>query len=166
MKQTAIVTGVKPTIVILKVHLLDDLAHAQNVGSSAEHVHAHPCVTGVEGGESSGSLEGVSAVNGGLDISPSGNDGAEHHQAEGQKSQRGNTAAEPEDLTISNDDNGQVLEDGVHGNGKELEGLGAGIDHAHEKQRNGEPCRANLVRTRTWNTGIISRRGRTFLGLY
>ena len=82
----------------------------------------------------------TNALDGGLDIGPSSNDGTEDHQAERKQGHGGDAAAEPEDLTISDNNDGQVLEDGVHGDGEELERLGAGIDHAHEQQRDREPC--------------------------
>jgi hypothetical protein len=81
----------------------------------------------------------ASAANSGLDVGPSGNDGAEHHQAEGQQGERSHAATEPEDLSIGNDDDCQVLEDGVDRDGEELEGLGARVDHADEEERDGEP---------------------------
>ena len=138
------------TVIVLEVHLLDNLAHAQNVRGGAEHVHAHPRVTGVQGGDSIGSLGSVTdALDGGLDIGPSSNDGTEDHQTEGEQSHGGDAAAEPEDLTVGDDNDGQVLEDGVHGNGEELERLGAGIDHAHEQQRDREPCCSPMSASRS-----------------
>jgi len=56
------------------------------------------------------------AIEGNLDISPRSNDGAEHHEAERQQKQRSDVAAEPPDLTIGDDDDGQVLEDSVYRN--------------------------------------------------
>jgi len=155
--------AIPPTVVVLEVHLLDNLAHAQHIGRGANNVHAHPGVAGVQGGESSRGLGRVSAVDGGLDISPGGNDGAEHHQSEGQQGEGRHAAAEPEDLAVCNDDDGQVLEDGVDGDGEELEGLGAGVDHADEEQRDGEPWVADVSR-RDPNLGGLWL-ARTFLRL-
>ena len=128
------------TVIVLEVHLLDDLAHAKHIRRGADDVHAHPRVSRVQGRESGRSLGRVGgAVNSGLDVGPGGNDGAEHHQAEGQQAERGDAAAEPEDLSIGDDDDCQVLEDGVDRDGEELEGLGARVDHADEEERDGEP---------------------------
>ena len=73
------------------------------------------------------------AVNGSLDVSPRGNDGAEHHETEGEQCHWRHAAAEPQNLSIGNDDDCKVLEDRVYRYREELEGFGASIDHAHEE---------------------------------
>lgn len=77
-----------------------------------------------------------------LDISPRSNDRAEHHQAERQQGHRGNLATKPEDLAVCNDNDGQVLEDRVDGDGEELERLGARVDHADEEDGNRVPYKS------------------------
>jgi hypothetical protein len=74
-----------------------------------------------------------------LDIGPSSNDGAEYHHAEGQQGHGRDRAAKPQDLTVGDDNDGQVLEDGVDWDGEILQGLGSGVDHANEQERDWEP---------------------------
>lgn len=123
-----------PTIIVLEVHLLDDLAHAEHIRGSADDVHAHPRITRVQGRERSRGIDRVAdAVNRSLDIGPRSNDGAKHHQAEGEQGQGGDAATEPEHLSVRDNDDCQVLEDGVDRHGEELQGLGARVNHADEK---------------------------------
>lgn len=74
-----------------------------------------------------------------LNVGPRGNDGAENHQTEGEEGHVGDGATKPEDLTVGDQNDGQVLEDGIDGDGQELEGLGAGVDHADQQKGNREP---------------------------
>lgn len=134
-------------IPILEVHLLDDLAHAQQITRSEKDVKSHPRVTGVESSHlvstvGAGAGEGGAGTVGGervLDIGPGGDDGGEDHEAEGEEGGWGDGAAEPEDLSVCDDDDGQVLEDGVDWDGKELECLGGGVDHADEEEGDWKP---------------------------
>ena len=73
------------------------------------------------------------------DIRPGRDDGREHHEAEGEERHARHGATKPEDFTVGDENNGQVLEDGVDGDGKVFEGPGRGIDHADEKEGDGEP---------------------------
>lgn len=138
---------VKHGIPILKVHLLDDLAHAQEVRGSEKDIESHPSVTGVESGHlisTVGAGAGKSRARsiggeGVLNVGPGGDDGGEDHEAEGEEGGWGDRAAEPEDLAVGNDDDGQVLEDGVDWDGKELEGFGGGVDHADEEEGDWKP---------------------------
>ena len=82
-----------------------------------------------------------------LNVGPGGNDGADNHQTEREQGHSSHGAAEPQDLTVGDEDDGQVLENGVHGDRKKLEGLGAGIDHANEEESDREPCQAVHVRS-------------------
>jgi len=88
---------------------------------------------------------GPVSFNGSLDVRPRSNDGAEHHQTKREQGHGRDASTEPEDLSVGNDDDGQVLEDGVHGNREELERLGARVDHSDEEQRDGEPCIATCA---------------------
>lgn len=74
-----------------------------------------------------------------LDVCPGSNDRTQHHETEGEQGETRNRAAEPENLTICDEDDGQVLENGVHGYRKELQSLGASVDHADEKEGDREP---------------------------
>jgi hypothetical protein len=118
------------TIKVFEVGELDSLAHSQNIGGTAETVHQHPDVTGVQGGKSNCSLGGVMAVvsNGSGDISPGGNDGGKNHQSEREEGHPTDGSSEPQDFTISNQDDGQVLEDGVDWNRQVLQTRGAVSD--------------------------------------
>lgn len=137
MRVNRIVEGEVRTVKVLEVGQLDALAHAEHVGGGAEAVDHHPDVASIESGDLAAGI--TAALNGMLDVGPGGNDGAENHQTEGEEGHVGDGATEPEDLTIRNQNDGQVLEDGVDGDGEELEGLGAGVDHADQQKRNGEP---------------------------
>ena len=86
------------TVEILEVGQLDALAHTQYVGGGAKAVDQHPEVTGIQGRDLARGV--AAALNGVLDVSPGGNEGTEHHQAEGEESQRSDRSTEPEDLTV------------------------------------------------------------------
>lgn len=129
--------GESRTVEILEVGQLYALAHAQHVRRGAQAVDQHPDVAGVQSGDLAGGV--TAALNGVLDISPSGDERAENHQAEGEEGQVGDRATKPEDLSVGNQDDGQVLEDRVDGDGEELKSLGSGVDHADQEQRDGEP---------------------------
>jgi hypothetical protein len=118
------------TVKILEVGQLDTLAHGEHVCSCAQAIRAHPQVSSVQGRDGLGAFGG--RVQSMLDISPGSNDGTQHHEAEGEERHAGDGAAEPEDLAIGDQDDGQVLEDGVDGDGEEAEGPGGGVDHADE----------------------------------
>ena len=134
----------KRTVKVLEVGQLDALAHAEDIGGAAEAVEHHPDVAGVESGDL---VVGDAAGVGGqsvLDIGPGSNDGGENHETEGEKSHAGDAAAEPQNLAVGNQDDGQVLEDGVDGDGEVLQSLGRGVDHADKEDRDGEPWREKL----------------------
>lgn len=75
-----------------------------------------------------------------LDVCPCRNDGGEDHQTEGEERHAGDGATEPEDFTVCDQDDGQVLEDRVHWDRKELERFCRGVDHANKEKGDGEPC--------------------------
>lgn len=125
------------TVKVLEIRKLDTLAHAKSVRGSAKAVAHHPNIAGVQGRDLiSGSIAALKSV---CDIGPRSNDRAENHQAEGEKSHGRDGTAEPEDLTVGNEDDSQVLEDGIDGNREELKSLCAGVDHANKEERDGEP---------------------------
>lgn len=66
-----------------------------------------------------------------FDISPRGNERARDHKTEREEDHVGDGATEPEDLAICDQDDGQILEDRIHGDRQELKGLRSGIDHAN-----------------------------------
>ena len=72
-------------------------------------------------------------------VRPRSNDGAKDHEAEAQQGHACDGSAEPQHLAVCDQDDGQVLENGVDGNGQVLQGLGRGVDHADEEERDGEP---------------------------
>lgn len=132
------------TVKVLEVGQLDALAHAQHERGAADAVEHHPQVARVQGGHGLGRRGGlVPTRHAGqrvLDVGPRGDDGAEDHEAEGEERHGRHRAAEPEHLAVRDQDDGQVLEDGVHGDGQEFQRPGAGVDHADEEERDGEPC--------------------------
>lgn len=130
------------TIEILEIGQLDSLSHAQNVGGSAETVNQHPDVACVQGGNFLVGIRGDTHLQGMLDIRPCCDERTHHHETEGKKNHVSNGAAEPKDLAVCNQDNGQVLEDRVDGNRQKLEGLCSGVNHADQEERDGEPYSA------------------------
>ena len=74
-----------------------------------------------------------------LNVCPSCDDRAEDHKAESEERHAGNRAAEPQNFTIGDQNDGQVLEDSIDGDGEKLEGLGAGVYHDNESQGYGKP---------------------------
>lgn len=127
----------KHTVEILEVGQLDSLAHPQNIGGSAETIDHHPNISGVQCRDPGGCITGT--LNGMLNVGPCGDDGAHNHESKGEQGKTGDGATEPEHLTVGNEDNRQVLENGVYRNRKKLEGLGASVDHADQKQGDGKP---------------------------
>lgn len=69
----------------------------------------------------------------GTDVRPGTDHGTQHHESKRQERQTSHCAAEPEDLAIRNEDDGQVLEDCVGWDGDVLQGLGGGEDHEDEE---------------------------------
>lgn len=67
------------------------------------------------------------------------NDRGKHHQNEGTQGHGGDLTTKPQHFTVSNQDDGQVLEDGVDRDGQVGDGLGGSIDHGHKEQSNWEP---------------------------
>lgn len=124
------------TVPVLEVHALDDLAHAQNIRGSAENVQAHPSISGIQSGER---LDGLGSLAGVVCISPGSHDRTQDHKPEGKEGEGSNAASKPQNFAIGNDNDGQILENGVHGNREILEGLGACVDHADEEEGDGEP---------------------------
>ena len=133
----------KLTVKVLEVGKLDALAHAQNISCRAKAVEHHPEVSGVQSRHGlSGLLCSVThARQSVLDVCPGRNDGTEDHQSEREERHWCDCTAKPEHLSVCDQDDGQVLEDGVDGNRKVLERPGTGVDHADEKDGDGEPWR-------------------------
>jgi hypothetical protein len=131
------------TVKVLEVGQLDALSHTQNIGGGAQAVEHHPEVPSVQSRHGFGCGLGSLAdtVQGMLNVCPRRDDGAEDHQAKGEESHGCDGAAKPEHLSVSNEDDCQVFEDGVDGDGEELEGPGARVNHADEEEGDGEPCR-------------------------
>jgi hypothetical protein len=131
------------TVKVLEVGELDALAHAQHVRGRAEAVDQHPDVARVESRDLVGCLtsQGVAGVGRERvgDVRPCSNNRAEDHQAEAQQGHACDGAAEPQHLAVCDQDDGQVLEDGVDGDAEELQGLAAGVDHADQQEGDGEP---------------------------
>jgi hypothetical protein len=126
------------TIKVLEVGQLDALTHAQAVERSAKTVDQHPDITSIQSRDFSGRV--CARCERMLNISPGGNERADNHQPEGKQGESGDGGtAKPEDLSVSDENNGQVLEDSVHRNGQKLQSFRAGENHSDEKKSNGEP---------------------------
>lgn len=124
------------TVKVLEVGQLDPLAHSQDVRRCAETVDQHPDVPRVQSRDPSGSIRILKRM---FYIGPCGDDGAEHHQTKGEKGKTRHRTTEPQHLSVRNEDDSQVLEDGVNGDREELKRLGTGVDHTNQKQSNREP---------------------------
>ena len=74
-----------------------------------------------------------------LNICPGCDHRAKYHEAEGEKRHAGNGATEPEDFTIGDQNDCQVLEDGIDRDREKLESFGTGINHNDESERHGKP---------------------------
>ena len=131
------------TVKVLEVGELDALAHAQHVRGRAEAVDQHPHVARVESRNLVGSLTSQSISGVGRecvrDVRPCSNDRAEDHQAEAQQGHACNGSSKPQHLAVCDQNNRQILEDGVDGDAEELQGLAAGVDHADQQEGDGEP---------------------------
>jgi hypothetical protein len=128
------------TVKVLEVCQLDALAHAEDVTGAAEAVQGHPDVARVQGGDLVAGGRARVAGQSVLDVCPCSDEGREDHETKGEESGSGDAAAEPQDLTVGDQDDGQVLENGVNGDGEVLQGLGRRVDHADEEEGDGEPC--------------------------
>jgi len=129
------------TVEVLEVGQLYPLSHAQDVGCSAEAVKHHPKISGIQRRDSAGSLAGSfsKACQGMLNIRPCCNDGAEDHQPKGEQGHRCDGSTEPEHLTICNEYNCKIFENGVHRNRKKLQRFCARVDHTNKEERNWKP---------------------------
>ena len=74
-----------------------------------------------------------------LNVCPSCNNGAEDHQTEREERHGGDGTAKPEHLTICDQDNGQILEDGVDRNREEFERPSTCVNHTDEEESDGKP---------------------------
>ena len=74
-----------------------------------------------------------------LNVCPCRNDGAEHHEAKGEKGHASDGTTEPQDFAVSDQDDGQIFEDSVDGDREELKSFGAGVYHDNESQGYGKP---------------------------
>ena len=119
------------TVKVFKVCQLDALPHAEQVCAGAEAIDQHPHVACVQNADLDGGFGASVAITlqRVLNIGPGSNDGTQEDEAEGKECKTGHRATEPEHLAIGRDDNGQVLEDGVNGNGEKLDCFAACIDH-------------------------------------
>lgn len=126
------------TVKILEVGQLYALAHVQAVERGAKTIGHHPDITSIQGRNLGASV--CSGCERMLNIGPSSNNGTGDHQSEGEQSETGNSrTTKPEDFSVSDQNDGQVLEDGVDGDREELQGLGAGEDHSDKEKSDGEP---------------------------
>lgn len=132
----------KLTVKVLEVGELDALAHTQNISSRAQAVEHHPEVASVQSGHG---VRGCAcrlshARQSVLNVCPGRDDGAEDHQSERKERHWRDSTTEPENLSVCDQNDGKVLENGVDGNREELEGPGTRVDHTDEKKRDGKPC--------------------------
>ena len=129
------------TIEVLEVGQLDAFPHAQNVGSSADAIEHHPQVSGIERGNGvRGRICSISNPSQRmLNIRPGRNDRAGNHQSEGKEGHWRDGTSEPQNLSICDQDDCEILEYSVNRDREELKRLGAGVNHADEKEGDGKP---------------------------
>lgn len=126
------------TVKVLEVGQLNALAHVQAVERSANAVGHHPDITSIQSRNFGASI--CSGCKRMLDIGPSSNNGTDNHQTEREQSETSDSrTAEPENLSVSDQNDSQVFEDGVDGNREELQSLGARENHSNKEKSNGEP---------------------------
>jgi hypothetical protein len=78
-----------------------------------------------------------------LDVGPGSNDRTKDHETEREKSEAGHGATKPQNLSVSDKNDRQILEDCVDWNGKELKRLGSGVNHTDKEESDREPCVAD-----------------------
>lgn len=117
---------------VLEVGQLDTDSHEQHKGGRGETVGEHPEVSQVQRVHVVGGL-------GGSAVTVGGKDRREDHQQERAQGHGGDGAAKPQNLTVSDQDDGQVLENGVDWDGQELQRLGGRVDHGHKQKGNRHP---------------------------
>jgi hypothetical protein len=66
-----------------------------------------------------------------FDVGPRGNDRAQNHKSEGKQSEASNGPTEPEHLSVGDEDDRQILENGVYRDREKLKRFGARIDHSY-----------------------------------
>lgn len=74
-----------------------------------------------------------------FDVGPGGDNRTKHHQAKREKRKTGHRATEPQHFSVGNEDDGQVLENGVDRDRQELERLRTGVNHTDQEQSDRKP---------------------------
>lgn len=136
------------TVKVLEVGQLDPFPHAEHESSRAKAVQGHPDVPCVQSSNLLGRLagNGIPSVCSQCmrNISPGSDDTTGNHESKGEESHSTNRSSKPQHLAVCDEDNGQVLEDGVYGNAEELQRFDRSVDHANEEKRDGKPL-AGLI---------------------
>lgn len=123
---------------VLEVGQLDTDSHEQNKSSGCETVAEHPEVSQVQ------RVQVISTL-GGSRVTVGGKDRGEDHQKEGTQGHGSDGATKPQDLTVSNQNDSQVLENGVNWNRQKFQSLGRGVDHGDKQESNRHPL-LSLIR--------------------
>lgn len=118
------------TIEILEVRQLNPLPHSQHERRRAQTIDTHPHIPRMQ------RLQLITcdrtipiATKSMLNIGPSRDHTRQNHQPKREQSHPGDRAAKPKDLTVCDEDDGHVFEDGVDWNGEVLDRFGTGVDH-------------------------------------
>lgn len=129
------------TVEIFKVGQLDPLPHAQNERRVTQAIHEHPDVARIQRGQLGRSLMTRMSVvlKRVSDVGPRRNDGAQNHEPEREQGQSGDRAAKPKHLAVRDQDDGEVLEDGVDRDRQKLKGFAPRVDHADKQDRDWKP---------------------------
>lgn len=124
---------------IAELGLLNTLAHAEDETGIGKTVSSHPEVADVEASISSGLTKLSGSRLGNRDIGPSSDDRRKNNKEERKEGHGADRTAKPDNLTVGNENDGNILEDGEDRNRKELHGLGSGVNHQDQKNRNWQP---------------------------
>lgn len=133
------------TVPVSSLQLLHHSPLAENVCSSTEDVREHPRIACIKGSQSGVGLVWMTTSPGrSMDICPSGNYRTEDHQAKRQQNERSDTTSRQQHFTISDHDDGQVLENREHWYRKELQSLSACVDLSYQQHSYREPCQRSV----------------------
>lgn len=127
-QQVVVVHSVK----VLKVGQLDSNSHVQDERSRGKTVGKHPKIAKVQRIHVVLSLDTCG-------VTVCGKNRGEDHQQKGAQGHCGDLTAKPQNFTVGNQNDGQVLEDGVNWNRQVHQSLRGGVDHSNEKKSNRKP---------------------------
>lgn len=126
-QEVVVVHGVQ----VGKVKIFNALAQEEDKASVGQAVAKHPKVADVKTAEERNSLSRGFGGSLGSDgkIGPSSDNRGKDNDDKGEESERSDLTTKPNDFTVSNEDDSDILKDGEDWNGEVLHGLGRGVNH-------------------------------------